>query len=286
MKKGAAAILARYDGIDGAIDGMIHNPTDITKFDYSILTRAGFSKPQIELFDLIRQTTKFPSGGDGTHPGWPISDISGWSRFIIGTTPPPWPSTRDRSTPDLLKSGVAFIHIMSDTKTRSMDPNVDYWKLTDFNEVVRISSRGGAAMPFDDPMDYSALQKSGSKLILWHGIDDESMSYLELLQGYDVLASRFPDSDNWVKYVAIPGLWHCRGGTGPTDTVEAMLGALIPWVEKGEPPRAIVSNRITYEGGKEKSLLLCAEPERAYLRKAGLDPKNAANWQCRKSAKS
>ena len=288
MQKGAAAILARYDAIDGAKDGMIHNPADITHFDYAILKKVGFSAAQIGLFDIIRQTTQFPSGGprnDGRHPGWPISDISGWSRFLVGTTPPPWPSTLGRSTPDMLKAGVAFIHIMSDTKTRSMDPSIDYWKLTDFNETVRITSRGGVSMPFADPMDYSAFEKSGSKLLLWHGIDDESMSYLESLGGYEALRDRFADADHWVKYVSVPGLWHCRGGTGPTDTVEALLSALIPWVEQGKEPEAIVANRMTYEGGREKSFLLCPEPMRAYLRKSGLDPKQAGNWVCRKPIK-
>ena len=284
MKKAAAGILAAYDGIDGARDGIIHNPADITKFDYSILRKAGFSPAQIEMFDLIRQTTRFPSGGakgDGTQPGWPISDISGWTRFLIGTTPPPWPSTKGRSTPDLLKMGVPFIHIMSDTKTRSMQPDLDYWKITSFDDTVRITSRGGTTMPFADPMDYSALEKSGSKLILWHGIDDDSMSYLESLDGYQALHARFADADSWVKYVAIPGLWHCRGGTGPTDTVEALLAALIPWVEQGKTPESIVANRMTYDGGREKSLLLCTEPKRAYLKRPGLNPNQAVNWECR-----
>lgn len=284
LKRASAGILAAYDDIDGAMDGTIHNPADITNFDHSILRKAGLTAAQIETFDLIRQTTKFPSGGtrgDGTHPGWPISDISGWSRFLIGTTPPPWPATKGGATADLLKAGVPFIHIMSDTKTRSMEPTLDYWKITSFAESVRISSRGGTAMPFTDPMDYSALAASGSKMILWHGIDDESMSYLESLQGYEVLRDRFPGSEGWVRYVAIPGLWHCRGGTGPTDTVEALLDALIPWVEKGQAPTAIRANRLTYEGGREKSMLLCTEPLRARLKAPGLDFKDAANWECR-----
>jgi Tannase and feruloyl esterase len=37
MKKAGAGILAAYDMIDGAKDGMIHNPADIAQFDYAIL---------------------------------------------------------------------------------------------------------------------------------------------------------------------------------------------------------------------------------------------------------
>lgn len=282
----AAGILAAYDELDGARDGIIHNPLAIHDFDYDILKSAGLTPAQIELFDLISQTWKFPSGGtkgDGTHPGWPISDVSGWSRFIVGTLPPPWPSTQDTSPADLLQSGVAFIHIMSDTKIRSFSPESDYWKLDDFDEIVRIVSRGGVTMPFDDPMDFSALAASGSKLILWHGVNDESMSYLESLQGYDVLRGRFTDADEWVRYVPIPGLWHCRGGTGPTNTVEALLGALIPWVEEEKSPvdTRIIAARYSREGGQEKTLLLCPHPQSSLLKSAELDPLDADNWECR-----
>ncbi len=286
MRSAGAGILAAYDEVDGARDGIIHDPTAITNFDYGILRKAGFSPPQIELFDRIWKTHKFPSGGprgDGRHPGWPISDVSGWSRFLLGSAPPPWPGTNGHSPADLLKQGVPFIHIMSDTKTRSMEPGTDYWKIKSFAEVVRISSRGGVSMPFADPMDYSALSASGAKMIIWHGVDDELMSYLELRAGYEVLSSRFPGADQWVRYVPIPGLWHCRGGTGPTDTVEALLDAMIPWVEQGIAPTGIVANRLTYRGGHERSLLLCTLPRRAMLKAGGLDPKDAANWECRAS---
>ena len=129
--------------------------------------------------------------------------------------------------------------------------------------------------------DLSAFAAAGGKLIIWHGVNDESMSYRESLQGYEVLRERFADADQWVRYVAIPGLWHCRAGTGPSDTVESLLGALISWVEKGVEPTSIEAHRYTYEGGREKSFLLCTEPRQAFLRKAGLDPKDAANWECR-----
>jgi len=284
IAKAADSILAAYDGTDGAMDGIIHNPRAIGDFDYGILMRAGFTAAQIELFDIISKTWKFPSGGskgDGTHPGWPISDISGWSRFLTGAVPPPWPSTRDKSPAEMLRQGVSFIHIMSDTSIRAEQPDADYWKLADFDEIVRLTSRGGKTMPFDDPMDFGALATSGSKLIIWHGVNDESMSYRESLQGYEVLRERFADADQWVRYVAIPGLWHCRAGTGPSDTVESLIGALISWVEKGVEPTAIVAHRYTYEGGREKSLLLCTEPRQAFLKKTGLDPKDAANWECR-----
>ncbi len=283
MKKAADGILAAYDDVDGAKDGLIHDPRAIRNFDTGILTKAGFSAAQVELFNLIRTTYKFPTGGpmgDGTHPGWPISDVSGWARFITGSMPPPWPNTRDNNPAELMRKGVPFTHIMADTKTRSVNPNADYWTITDFKEIVRLSSKDGATMPFDDPMDFGALAGSGAKMILYHGVNDESMSYLESLSGYHALQKRFPNAGDWVRYVPVPGMWHCRGGTGPTDAPEQLLDALVTWVEKGTPPAGITAARYTRDAGRERSFLLCPDPQQARLKGPELDAKDAANWQC------
>lgn len=283
MQKAAAAILAAYDDVDGARDGLIHDPRAIRNFDVGILKKVGFSVAQIELFNLIRTTYQFPSGGpvgDGRHPGYPISDISGWARFITGSTPPPWGNTRDSSPADLMRKGVPFTHIMADTKTRSVDRDIDYWTISDFSQVVRLSSKDGATMAFDDPMDFGALASSGAKMLVWHGVNDESMSYLESLTGYHALQKRFANANAWIRYVPVPGLWHCRGGTGPTDGAEQMLDALVAWVEEGTPPTAITAHRYTRDKGHERSFLLCADPQQARLKRRDLDARDAANWTC------
>ncbi|MDG2003500.1 MAG: tannase/feruloyl esterase family alpha/beta hydrolase [Novosphingobium sp.] len=286
IEQAGKAILAAYDDVDGARDGLIRDQRNIESFDDDILRKSGFSEDQVETFNLIRNTYQFPSGGnadDGKHAGFPFTDISGWSRFLLGRVPPPWADTRTGSPADMLQRGVAFIHIMTDTKTRAVSPDTDYWKVSDFKEMVRLTSNDGVTMPFDDPMDFSTLANSGSKMIIWHGVNDESMSYLESLSGYEALRTRFAGSDEWLQYVAFPGMWHCRGGTGPTDHVEQMLEAMIAWVEKGEKPSSIVANRYLYEKGRTRSFLICTEPKRAHLKQAGLDPDDADNWECRET---
>ncbi|MFT3965303.1 MAG: tannase/feruloyl esterase family alpha/beta hydrolase [Sphingobium sp.] len=282
MKRAADAILAAYDDVDGAKDGIIHNPQAVT-FDTGLLRKVGFTPAQVELFEMIRTGTTFPSGGpggDGVQPGWPISDVSGWSRFITGSVPPPWSGTNSISPADMLRKGVPFVHIMADTKTRAVKPTADYWTISDFAEIVRLSSNDGQTQAYDDPMDFSALAKSGAKMIVWHGVNDESMSYLESLAGFHILQKRFPGSQAWIQYVPVPGLWHCRGGTGPTDIVEQLLGAIVDWVEKDEAPTAIIANRYTREKGYERSFLLCPDPKLARLKAPQLDPKNASSWIC------
>lgn len=63
-----------------------------------------------------------------------------------------------------------------------------------------------------------------------------------------------------------------------------MLEAVAAWVEKGEVADAAVASRFSPEKGLERTFRLCAEPKRAMLKKSGLDPTKAENWECRTSA--
>jgi feruloyl esterase len=282
LKRADAAILAAYDGTDGAIDGIIHDERNIKNFDVNILRKVGFTPAQIETFNLIHQSKQFSGPhiyGDGVMPGFPVTQLANWSVFLLGTRTPPWPNSSDHSASELAAVGAASIHIMSDTNTRARFPGRDYVSVDDPAELTRIAMSTGE-IP-DDPKDFSKLDQSGAKMILWHGVNDDSMSYYEMLKGYDAIRTRFANSKDWLRAIMIPGLWHCRGGSGPTDTDDTMLEAMAAWVEKGVAPDSVVASRYSKQQGLERTFQLCAEPKRAMLKKSGLDPKKAENWECR-----
>jgi feruloyl esterase len=284
LARASAAILAAYDDTDGAADGLIFDQRNIPGFDVSILRKAGFTAAQVETFDLIRQPYKFPRGGlagDGVTPGFPVTNLSSWAGFLLGTSPPPWPNTLTKSPNELLAQGAPFSHIMADTKTRASFPGLDYTTIADPAEFVRVATRDGKDVPFTDPMDFSALDASGAKLIMFNGVNDGNMTYLETMATYAAVTQRFPKAKSWLRAFAVPGLLHCRGGAGPTDLDERLLESLVAWVEKGQAPETVVANRYSQQKGLERSFLLCAEPTRAHLTSPGLDPKQAANWSCR-----
>ena len=118
-------------------------------------------------------------------------------------------------------------------------------------------------------------------MIVYHGVNDQAMSYLETIVSYEKLVERFPGARSWVRTFAIPGMLHCAGGVGPTNADDRLLEALVAWVEKGEAPESVVTERISPMMGLERSFRLCAEPNRIVLRQAGLDPNSAENWECR-----
>jgi Tannase and feruloyl esterase len=282
LKRADAAILAAYDGTDGAIDGIIHDERDIAHFDLDILRQAGFTPPQIETFNLIHQSKHFSGPnihGDGVIPGFPVTQLSNWSVFLLGTRPPPWPNSSDHSASELAALGAASIHTMSDTNTRARYPGRDYVSIDDPAELTRIAMSTGEVP--EDPKDFSKLDRSGAKMIFWHGVNDDSMSYYETLKGYEELRARFPGSANWLRAFTVPGLWHCRGGSGPTDIDETMIETMASWVEKGAAPESAVASRYSAAKGLERTFKLCAEPRRANLVKPGLDPLQAENWVCK-----
>jgi feruloyl esterase len=284
MKKARAAILATYDGSDGALDGIIADQRNIASFDTGILSKIGFSPAQIDTFELIRRPYTYSGKGligSVTNPGFPITDVGGWSSFLLGSSPPPWPGSDTVTPAEMARRGAPFIHTMADTNTRAQRPGGDYWSVANLSELVRLATRDGQDMPLKDPMDFSALAQSKAKMIVYHGVNDQAMGYLETIAGRDLLAKRFPDADNWLRAFAVPGLLHCRGGDGPTDIDERLLEALIDWVEKGQAPVSVVTNRSLPGKPTERRFLLCAEPTRARLVSPGLDPAKAESWQCR-----
>jgi feruloyl esterase len=288
-KKAAAAILAAYDSADGVTDGIIADQRNIPDFDIGVLRKAGLTPAQIDTFNVIRNPYKFPRGGlrgDGYQAGYSINDVSAWSAFLLGRTPPPWPSTAAQSPASLTASGVPFAFIMVDSKARAYAPGVDFWHVTDFDKLLPIATNGGKDVPPGDAMDSSKIESSGAKMILYHGSNDQAASYLDTLAAYDVLTKRYPASANWLRLFVVPGMLHCRGGDGPTDVDEQLLESLVTWVENGNAPDSVTANRRSPDKGIERRFLICAEPKRTRLNAAGLDPNDARNWSCQDPERS
>jgi Tannase and feruloyl esterase len=287
MAKADAAILSAYDGTDGAVDGIIADQRNIKSFDVGILHKVGFTPAQIATFDLIRKPQKYsvPGLGDRVQPGYPITNVGSWSGFLLGTGAPPWPDTSTLSASDILAKGAPFIHVMADTNTRAAFPGRSYVKAKDLNELSELAAKAqgiGETPPIEE--GFAKLGLSGAKMIVYHGVNDQAMSYLETLQSYETLAAKQHDVAKWLRVFTIPGLMHCAGGPGPTNVEDPFVDALTSWVEQGQAPDTVMVERTTPAKGVERTFRLCAEPMRAALRKPGLDFKKAENWECRAPA--
>jgi tannase/feruloyl esterase len=283
MARADAAILAAYDGSDGATDGIIADARDIDHFDLDLLRQTGFTPAQIETFEVIHGVHEYSGPGlppKSTHPGYPVSNVSSWSAFLLGTKPPPWPETDTRSASEIASLGAPYIHIMADTMTRAAFPGRNYADISDPTELSKVAQ----ASTGPDLADFSKLAASGAKLIVYHGVNDQAMSYLETVASRQTVVKNYPDASRWLRVFTVPGLMHCAGGPGPTDVEDRLLDAVSTWVEHDQTPDTVVTNRFTPAKGLERTFRLCAEPARAKLKSATLDPKQADNWECKSSS--
>jgi Tannase and feruloyl esterase len=295
-RKADAAIMARYDESDGAKDGVIADTRNIRDFDLGILRDVGFTPAQIAEFNAIRLPSPIPLPGmkGRMQPGFPFADLTGWTRYPLGRSAPPWPTTAKVSPGELQKMGASFFHTMVDTKVRNHEPQTYY---ADIKDPAHLARLGMAEMKFNGSLDTAA--QSGAKVIIFHGVNDEAMSYLETMESYADVAKKYPNHDQWLRVFPVAGLMHCRGGIGPTDAPEKLLDAVADWVETGSAPDTVVTTRSPapynwIEQGRletvvppekaadwQREFRLCAEPTRVSLKAPGLDPKRADSWTCR-----
>src|SRR5690606_2027244 len=121
--------------------------------------------------------------------------------------------------------------------------------VTDFDfrrqgDIDRYMKIGNAASLSPLDADFSGAEKAGAKMLYWHGMSDQGISYAALVRYFEKLrADMGPErADRFTRMSAAPGVWHCAGGTGPVDTGARALDAMVNWVEKGVAPVGIVTN--------------------------------------------
>jgi hypothetical protein len=95
-----------------------------------------------------------------------------------------------------------------------------------------------------DP-DLSGLQKSGGKLLVWHGAADNVIFPQDSIQYHKEVEQQMGASgrtlDNFFRLFMAPGVDHCAGGSidgaGPTDP----LTSLVDWVENRKAPTELAA---------------------------------------------
>ncbi|KAL4978790.1 putative feruloyl esterase B-2 [Aspergillus desertorum] len=136
--------------------------------------------------------------------------------------------------------------------------------------------------------ELSLLRDSGSKLLTYHGLQDQLISsdnsklyYHRLLKNMGVTSSQL---DEFYRFFQISGMAHCQGGDGAygignraesefsTEPGDNVLMAMVRWVEDGIAPE-------TVRGAKEYYRKHCRYPRRnVYKGPGNYTDENA--WEC------
>jgi feruloyl esterase len=282
------AVTAACDKSDGVVDGLVSDPREC-KFDPStVQCKNGDSadcltKGQVESVKAIYADTKTPDGR--TIHGLPLgheSGQTGWPLWVSGRTAPAqradgklaFDAEAAASAPTGYRFADGFFRYMAFEKD---DPAYDWFTFDLNRDLPKIKTIAEIISPTNT--DLSAFNKSGGKLLLYHGWADPAISAYGTLDYYNQVVAKAggkPRADEFTRLFLVPGMHHCRGGPGP-DRFDS-LAALEAWVEKGTAPTRLVASRLV-EGKVERSRPLCPEPEVArYVGSGSTD--DATNFRC------
>jgi hypothetical protein len=281
-----AALLQKFDGADGAVDGLISDPSKVS-IDASML--ALFTPAQQALLHIVVDGM---NDFGQTYPGFTLGNPNGWTAFMFGATPFPWSmNPADGRLPPAS-------YLVFDTTSRGMfGPTYDF--STQFSFANSLDVNGWNAMyksvyPASGGIkaaDLNAFFHRGGKMLFWHGTADNGISLTDTQRFYGDLATAQGGQtklSQLAQLFEVPGMQHCGGGIGPQDVAAQALPALVNWVENGKAPTQLTGNRAANATLPARSFLLCPSPQRAVFRggvtnTGGLDVNNAANWDCKSS---
>lgn len=255
------AAVAACDTLDGVADGVIEDP-QACRFDPKSLVCGGgneaacLSPEQAHTVELTYRGPAdaagrpiFPGVARGSEPGW---------RTLSGERP----------------LGLAF-----DTYAQLVfgDPSWDFRSFDAARDIPLAAERIGPLMDSADP-NLDTFVERGGKLLLYHGWSDPGIPAAGTVRYYDeVHAALGAEAASSVRLFMVPGMGHCRGGTG-TDTFDA-VAALDAWVRGGAAPQRIEASRIE-NGTVVRTRPLCAHPARAVYDGSG-STDETANFECR-----
>jgi hypothetical protein len=134
----------------------------------------------------------------------------------------------------------------------------------------------------DNP-DLHAFQRSGGKILIWHGQADQLIFPQGTVDYYRRVQAEMGGAEKTERFARLflaPGVGHCGGGAGPAP--DNPLAALIDWVEHGTAPRTLTGVLRDSTGTVTASRPICRYPEVASYRGHG-DVADASSFACRRT---
>jgi feruloyl esterase len=269
-------VLAQCDAIDGVEDGILTDPRQCA-FDPKVLQCASgdsgscLAAPQIEALEMIYGGTVNPRTGAPIYPGLepgsegPQPGNPGWALIMNGETP----FAIDNAVIGSMGFG---------------DPDWD-WRSFDFDhDVDAVNGKLYGVLNAINP-DLRPFNEQGGKLIIWHGWNDpgvmpqrtvdfhqEIVDFAAKAEGTNGRAY----TDEYLRLFMLPGVGHCRGGTGPDQA--DWMSALSNWVEQDRAPERIEARKVQ-DGAVTMARPLCPHPQVARYRGRG-NANDAGSFEC------
>jgi pimeloyl-ACP methyl ester carboxylesterase len=228
-----AAAVTVCDEADGVKDGVVTEP-DKCNFDpHSVTGNVNVNGTEVEITPEIADVIK---------KIWEGPDIDGqklWYGLPIGSS---FDQLANTVVENGTKAGVPF-YVANDWTRFFLEQDATY-------DVSRLDTESlknlfySSQIKYDDLInnanpDLSGLQRSGAKLLVWHGGADQII----FPQGTTQYRKRVEDAmggtatvDEFFRYFLAPGVDHCGIGGAPGAAPTNLLETLIAWTENGTAP--------------------------------------------------
>jgi feruloyl esterase len=257
----ADAAVAACDVDDGVADGVIENPATCRFDPRSLVCASGAGDVCLsaEQAATVESIYRGPVGRDGRSifPGLARGSERAW-RTLSSDRP---------------------LALAYDTYAQLVfgDPTWDFRSFDAARDIPLAVERIGPVLDAADP-DIEAFVSRGGKLLLYHGWSDPGIPAEGTIRYHDqVRAALGAEAAASVRLFMVPGMGHCRGGTG-TDTFDA-VAALDTWVERGKAPERIEASRVE-SGRVVRTRPLCEYPKQAVYDGSG-STDESVNFACR-----
>lgn len=285
VRKIAARAIETCDGLDGARDGLVSNVSACRAQSGALVDE--FRCPEGAGSDDCLSATQIERTIRVYHEGYelPYELAHGFRRYegynslegvLMDLGDQPAYDEPPRSGPHAHHANRAyqfftnFVMTEKPTDFRNFDlarPGHYEARLRELSELVDAT----------DP-DLSRFAQAGGKIILVHGVEDQSVSPLGVQKVYENIVARAgrETADGFIRFYMVPGLAHGGGNMSPAwDN----LSALERWVEDGIPPAGYTVTDTTDSPTRGRTRPLCAYPTWPQYTGDG-DINEAASYRC------
>ena len=282
-------VVAACDSVDGVEDGVISDPRACNWNPNDLVCKADqdpatcINSAQAGALDAIYSPLKDPVTDQVLFVGQSRGAELGWLRVADDKWARPFGEQNYRN----------LVFNDPNWDAASFDLHSDYRMLGELAGVLNATNP-----------DLSAFEKSGGKLIQYHGWADATAApewtvhyYNEVVRA--MAGSTDPDAvaktQDFYRLFMMPGVGHCGGGDAPNtigglqnpaspvvDAQHDLVSALQHWVEDGVAPDHIIATKYLGDDASAevvRQMPICAYPAVAKYDGTG-DMNKAASWQC------
>ena len=230
------AVLKQCDAKDGLADGLLTDPASCSFDPKALICKPGQDAAQCLSLEQADVVQKFRDGarnskGEKLYWGMPWGSEDQWVNYFGWVNPTGKQSNYAGSS----ITGYAGYAIGA--------PGGPSFRSNDFDfdrDPQRLDLTGIPYNPVNP--DLSRFRRTGAKLILFHGWNDNnipveaSINYYQAAQRANGGAAA---TSEFFRFFAPPGINHCRGGDGGGEI--DWISAIENWVEKGVAPDKVVA---------------------------------------------